>query len=976
MAFVRPIVYVYQELASVVVSPASPDQNGFVVGPAFHIQDYPADKTDIYIDEFIKSGYTMNAPCANSDGSSLGRPDPNTDFVTISDPPGHSGISGIELDASSVVIVFDDVLIELTKGIDGAVTENSNSFTGTGDFVNKKVVAGDRLVLTKDTASPTEDDTVVATVKSVSDASTLLLTSTIKAADIAKIGTADIRFRVEHQLDDQEIDSAYFSIVGNATTIKTLADDLRVTYQSTTWPVNYAKIYMGYRALRTDLASVLTINETDDIAGTLGRIDERNPLAVGVNVALANTDTPIKAYGVTSDDLTGHQSARDAISTRDDIYAITPVTDELSGSSWVSVITMWKTHCELYDDYDRAKYRVVLGSYDILPTEKASAPPSLVGYTLLDPVNTDLYDVFIDPHEDTQFLIDEVTSSHLLDIGHETGSGDLGTMGAGGTDTPFTAGSAPYGGARELLGTIGDKRIRLAAASKFAGEHTSAVVGNYAVRNPILKSEGATPVADTSAVSLAVDGGTGKLRITKSGSGAFASVLTGDIAHVTNCTTPANEGGFVVLQKIDDDEIEVAWEAADAGVAVEVQVYRPVAAAAAAGVTASNAQVAATGVFTSAAPGDILYILRAAGAGIPGMFIISNVIDNDTAVIAAPSTVTLADDADIDVALFRAASANPAGTSLYGRRRLTRLRDDTASFLSTVNAGELIEIPYPAETDDTKWDTSTTTWPVETVVSNELLDADLEELEELAPDTFTEGFDGDMSYRIAITLDRDAQVTELGTITEGIQSFRCIMTWPNEVLVSGVQNELTEIQSRQKGQYLACAVCGMTAGLPSQQGFTFIGIGGIEQIFNSNLYFTDDQLTSLRNKGWYVFVQDSESSPPYTIHEVTTDVSTYEYGEYMFVKNFDFVAQDLKLVLEKFIGRYNITNETLNTIRSSLDNRIAYLKQRTYPKIGGPIRDAEIAQIIEHPTELDQVDCYIEGSFPRVMNKIGLYIKG
>ena len=386
MAFVRPIVYVYQQYQSVTVAPGTPDLNCCIVGPAFHIQDYPVDKTDISIVDFIKAGETADAPC-NADGTSYGRPDPGSDFVTLSDPPNHT--AGATLDSASVQVIFDDLYIEVGNGADGVLADNDYLFDDltAGDFsgydadgtaVNptgaQKIAAGDRIVLT---VSPGGSGavTVVKTVNYVVSATRLALTSTKKASE--GCGNASIRWRVEHQLDDQEIDVAYYVIVGNEITIKTGALGILLTYQSLTWPVNYAKMYIGYRELRTDLDDVLVINSIDNITNDdtlIGRIDERNPLAAGVKVALANTGNPIQAFGVSTDNLTGHQSARDRMTSRSDIYCIIPVTDALTTSNWVNVISMWKAHCVAFAAFDIAKFRVVIGSYDELPAEKASAP--------------------------------------------------------------------------------------------------------------------------------------------------------------------------------------------------------------------------------------------------------------------------------------------------------------------------------------------------------------------------------------------------------------------------------------------------------------------------------------------------------------------------------------------------------------------------------------------------------------------------
>lgn len=969
MPFVRPIVYVYQEFSIVTVAPDVPDLNCCLVGPAYYIQDYPADKTDIQTSDFVKSGYDADAKCG-ADGSSEGRPDPNSTFLVLSNPPNH--ISGGVLDADSVNLVFDDLYIELDHSNDLTFTDDSNEFgSALGDFVTNKVKAGDRLVMTKSDGS----NTVIKTVKEVVDANNLKTTTTKKTTeDIGTSGT--VRWRIEHAMDDQNIDvDLYTTIVGNEITIKTGASGILVTYESATWPVNYSKMYIGYRELRTDLQDVTELESSDSIEGAIGSPDERNPLGAGAQVAFANTGAPIQVFGVATDDLAGHQSARDRMTTRDDIYAIVPLTDKekgQSGADWITIINTWKTHCVEFADPTEAKFRVVIGSYDILPEDKSSAPPSTDGST--ESVAGATVDVFVDPHADTEFVTDGVDSDSVLDILRSATIQNLSTWGGGEGETFF---KAAYSG-QALLGAIGEKRLRAASA---LGGAVNAQAGDYAVRQAIVAAEGVTPRA-TVLSGLTEGDDAGSYKITGS-AGDFSDAGEGDIAALTD-STHDDDAYFIKTVAVDGSSITLEFPTGGAsGTTVKVRVYRP---SDLAGfmvqdcdIDSASRQIQKTGGFTSAVPGDIAVILRSGSGtetpGNVGVWVVS-AVDASGNYVTLGGTGTLVDDAgsDVNVAIYHAISSR-GGASLTTRARLTRLRDNTASFLTTVNPGELIEIPYPAETDPTKWDTATTTWPIDTVVSDEILDADLDDLEELAPKVFVAGFSGDCSYRIAITLDREAQVEELNATISSLQNSRCLMVWPNEILVSGLENALTGEQNRQTGQYLACAVGGMTAGLPSHQGFTFIGIGGVSQLFNSNFYFTNDQLTELRGGGWYVFVQDSETSLPYTIHAVTTNVSAYAFGEFMNVKNFDFIALYFKDILYAFLGRYNITPETLTAISGSLNAGGEYLMLRKFPKIGAPLLDMDLKQIEQMANEVDGLNVYIDIDMPKVLNKIGLYLK-
>jgi len=240
MALTKPQVFIYQEYATISVTPSTPDLNCCVFGPAYYIQDYDTDKTNIDVGAFVKSPYTnANAPCSDSPvGESLGRPDPGSDFL-VTDPPNISAAPGAELDSSSVEITFDEAYIEIMQGqstSSPALASGENYFESTGDdFDAGGVVPGDRLVMTKN-GSTAQADTVVKTIKAI-DTSTdkLLLNNIFTSAEATALGTTNVKYRVEHALEDQVIDDDYYAIAGNQITIKTGPLGILLSYNSSTY---------------------------------------------------------------------------------------------------------------------------------------------------------------------------------------------------------------------------------------------------------------------------------------------------------------------------------------------------------------------------------------------------------------------------------------------------------------------------------------------------------------------------------------------------------------------------------------------------------------------------------------------------------------------------------------------------------------------------------------------------------------------
>jgi hypothetical protein len=241
-----------------------------------------------------------------------------------------------------------------------------------------------------------------------------------------------------------------------------------------------------------------------------------------------------------------------------------------------------------------------------------------------------------------------------------------------------------------------------------------------------------------------------------------------------------------------------------------------------------------------------------------------------------------------------------------------------------------------------------------------------------------------LPYRVLRTLDKDGQVDELVALPVSVKSRRAILCWPDTVDVAGlVDGSLTRSTAApstpvaadsQPGYYLACAVGGMTTALPSHQGFTNLGIAGIHKLYNSNTYFEDKQITDLSNGGWFVFQQDTPQALPYIVHQLTTDPSTLQFGEFSLVKNFDYVSMYFSDILDDFIGPWNINKETIGFIQAAVQAGIDNLKLRKLPRIGAPVIDAHISSIGESTVSEDRLELFVEADFPKPLNTVGLHI--
>jgi len=873
----RPVVLIYQEFATVTVTPTTPDLNCLVSGPAYWIKDYLDDKGD------IQTGTDYGTKEADNPYTP---PALFTDAITVADPPGNK--TGAVLDASSVKVYLDEcrVLIaedsidsDVSTGAD--VTINKNVVTATGgtpiDFVATGIQAGDYLII-QDPAGGGDD--IVKRVLAV-DSTTVLRTTTNFAAT-----ATDLIFRVEREVDDVLLGTAFVTITLNQIVIGGGITTV-LTGEVTARTVMYSKVYIEYKSLRQDLRSLDSASSETEITTKIGKIDSRNPLAGVVAAALKNTTTSIQFFGVKSDNASGHDDCIEVIAGRKDIYAIVPLTEDKS------ILATYKADVEGLASVSTTettgipqKFRVVIGAQK-LPTTKVisgaytagshgAVSGSIAGTTI---AAADDAIVFYDAA--ATFVTDGVRAGDKLVLVSDTAVDDRK-------------------GSYTVAEVYDETRIRVQDATAFpdpaAPNDLSKLTGD--VQYYILRGTG-TPVASTS--FTAGDSIVGGPNVTM----PLVTGTAGMVGNVLVLTAPAPNAGNWLL-------------------------------------TAMNA------------------------AGPPADFDVAHhsiTLSADVGGTAGSQVSTI-----VSVTTARAATT---------RRPLRVISDALATFTTDlVKATDELQVPNPLTGTDytTTFDYTVAFIPNE----NDIVLAAYSDVVAADP------IDGDttLNYRINRDLTKDDMVTELSTIAQSFNSRRTVLVWPDEVTVNGLVDgsktrtvsTTAEDADDQPGYYLAGIVGGMTAGLPSHQGFTNLGIAGVDEITHSTRYFSDTQITKISDAGWFVFAQDTPNALPFCVHQLTTDADTLQTGEYSLVKNFDFIALFFQDILDDFLGIYNITDETMGFLKQAMNTGIDLLKLRKYAKIGAPLNDASITSLAVSTAAADRVEAYMTIDMPKPLNRIGLHL--
>jgi hypothetical protein len=369
-------------------------------------------------------------------------------------------------------------------------------------------------------------------------------------------------------------------------------------------------------------------------------------------------------------------------------------------------------------------------------------------------------------------------------------------------------------------------------------------------------------------------------------------------------------------------------------------------------------------------------IYRGTGAETGDFLITASTAANPSVFTVIPATITAQTDVSGTIVntLLSVTTARVVAT----RRPFRVIRDNNANFnTDLVKATDTLQVPNPITGTD--YETNTPyEYTVAYIPNENVIVLDTNE-DVVAQDNETG--DTDLNFRISRALTKNDQVDELVAIAASFDSRRVVLVWPDSVDVTGLvdgsktrSGTTAEAADAQPGYYMAGVVGGLTAGLPSHQGFTNLGIAGIDEIYHSTRYFSDTQLTELSDGGWFVYEQQTPNTLPSCIHQLTTDPSTLETGEYSVVKNFDFIALFFQDILDDFLGEYNINDETLGLLEQALDTGIDVLKLRRYAKIGAPINTAEVVSVEEHSTLADRVEVKMNCGLPKPLNRIGLHL--
>jgi hypothetical protein len=1062
---------------------ADPVLPGLIIGPAYHLRDYPLDRATINIGAYGSIG-------AAGDGVQNGRPVDGSEALLITSPPDNA--LGAVLDRDSVKIFSESSRIEIVQGssgVRGIVSPEENLFTADSgsDLAAAGVRVGDQLVITY--AVPTPDFIVSRTIVEIGgvDGSTLLANQCRVSVDLTDpdfgVASGPYFWRVERVVGLIQIPSSYVTTSGLRVAVAggiQLDLDLDNDGSLETVPLSYGVLYMQYRSLRQDLAKYTPITDSSQIEQVAGRIDERNPLGMALAVAFRHTNRSLAIFGITRDNLNGivnrsaaYSEAMDALATRRDIYGIAPLASELG------IIQSLQSRVDTFALPEYAAYRRLFASHGPYPTTRQSIA-SRAGVAEI--VSGELYRVFASvdggfasagvaeddilylptgvdqdqytlrkAFDDDRMLLKTGPSGLVQDIGRYyalRGEGTaLANAGAGATqfvlgEDRFTPASrrvnaAFVGKALRMTRTGGPDTLVTSAASvtiqnlrfdaDVAGED-----GN------LISVEFIDPSANSEPLAVAVTGSVIEVTLATNGSGVITSTAT-QVKAAIDASSPAAALVNVTIVGLGSTVQTAAaptllsggrsngrWliTSVNTGVAASLVVYDITYTARDVSSAGSNVKIAYEdpGVNNSALSvsvlgRDITVSLATDGGG--SIAIAANTATNVLAAVQASAAA----NALVSAAITGTASAQQTAllqTNLVGgadpyyvcvgahrmpatassayqatirdtivsqiaptsytiRRAYRGLYAAGASFLSgsvPVEIGDEIQVPTPAGPLNENYGAGYVASVVAQVLSDSRLTLDVYEDLPLEDPEDAASTSNVPFFRGIKPLTKQQQAEYLVSIVQSFGSSWFSHVFPDAAEVTGINDASTGLASPQPGYYMAVAIMALCTALPVQQPLTRRALVGFGALSNSNYYFSPEQIELLSNSGYLAMVQDQPDSPPYVLHQITTDLTDVKLAELSSMRCYDYVARRLKAVIDSYIGRVNISTDVLELIAEALNSDMAFVKSQKVSGLGAPMLSYAINSVRQNPARADGVQAVVSVDFPAPLNNIQLFIEG
>jgi hypothetical protein len=220
----------------------------------------------------------------------------------------------------------------------------------------------------------------------------------------------------------------------------------------------------------------------------------------------------------------------------------------------------------------------------------------------------------------------------------------------------------------------------------------------------------------------------------------------------------------------------------------------------------------------------------------------------------------------------------------------------------------------------------------------------------------------------------ESQVAYVSDVSASLANRRAVNVWV-ENGTKLIDGETVVIPNK----YLAAEIAGLRTAVVPQQGLTLTEISGITDAPAMYTRYNTSLLNQAAAAGTMVVTQEAESGGIFIRHQLTTDTTdgSLAYEDSVGV-NLDSISFQVKDALNGFVGKKNVTRQTLNEIYNAvwtiLNNATTTPANVTYgPQLNGFTNAAgerNKLDVTAHPTLKDRVSVYAKLLMPLPLNQL------
>jgi hypothetical protein len=210
----------------------------------------------------------------------------------------------------------------------------------------------------------------------------------------------------------------------------------------------------------------------------------------------------------------------------------------------------------------------------------------------------------------------------------------------------------------------------------------------------------------------------------------------------------------------------------------------------------------------------------------------------------------------------------------------------------------------------------------------------------------------------------------VAALAEGLNMRRCSLVWSDKA-IKDIDGKLTVMPNK----YLAATVAGIGSAVVPQAPITHTEITTIDSAVRMYTKYTQKDLDNIAKDGVLIITQDAKNLPCYIRHQLTTETDKgVMYYEESCTRNLDNISYAVTDILEKYIGRANVTPSALRAIKVDMISVLnSFMDDSPSDLIGPSLINWDKLSVKQDKVFKDRVIVNVDLYLPLPLNNIKVY---